>query len=43
MLSASLMIRAAIAVLEGEAPKNAPTFIGTSVVVAQKVCYMKSQ
>lgn len=29
---------AAVAVLEGEAPKNAPTFIGSTVVVAQKTC-----
>ena len=28
---------AAIAVLEGEAPKNTPTFIGSSILVAQKV------
>lgn len=33
-----LISSAAIAVLEGEAPKNAPTFIGTSVVTAQKIC-----
>lgn len=37
-----MIIRAAIAVLEGEAPKNAPTFIGTSVVIAQKVFYILS-
>ncbi|CBK25451.2 uncharacterized protein [Blastocystis hominis] len=29
---------AALAVLSGDAPKNAPTFIGTSILVAQKSC-----
>lgn len=33
-----LLISASVAVLEGEAPKNAPTFIGTSILVAQKTC-----
>ena len=34
----SLTPSAALAVLSGEAPKNAPSFIGKSVLVAQKSC-----